>query len=323
LQSITVTDPAGRTMVVNYDTTGGATNGLVLSLSVPSLNSTSTTPSSIYYGYLNGNLQTVTYQDSSVVTYEYSDTALPHAMTGLKDEDGNEFAAWSYNDTSGKATCSEHAPSGNAVSTAITCFYDTSGVDKTTITYNSDGSADVTEATGLVRHLTFQDINGRYELYTASAPGVDGREPVQTITYDSNGDGFIAATTDFPGHDSAGAVTLFNHDTAGRETLRTEASGTTYQRTTTTTWNALVSMPEEIDVYDAGGALKRKETYCYNASAGACSDSTAIGSVWTHDIHDPVTGTDRITTYTYSSGFLASVDGPRTDVSDVTTFTYS
>jgi RHS repeat-associated protein len=318
-QLTSITDPTSRQMVFAY-----YTSGRIQTVTAPS-STAATGTATITYGYdASGNLQTVTYTDSnnasysSVITYEYNDSALPHAMTGVRDEDGNEYLAWSYNDTTGQATCSELAPSANAPSTATTCTADANGIGKVTIGYNSDGSADVTEATGLVRHLTFTSINGRYELASASAPCMSCGNKFAAITYDGNGDGYISSTTDFNGN-----VTNYTHDAAGRETSRTEAYGTADQRTITTTRNVMNGLPEAIYEYNASSQLMRDTLYCYNVSGSACNDSTSAGTIWTVNVVDPNRSLTRITTYTYNSqGLLLTVDGPRTDVSDVTNFAY-
>lgn len=314
--NVTITDPAGRQLTVNYDTA----NQRISSLTVPSMNATTGT-ATINYGYDSaGNLQTVTYQDSTVVTYEYNDSTLPHALTGLKDEDGDEYAAWSYDDTSGKAICSEHAPSGNVPSTATTCISDAGGVDKTVIAYNGDGSADVTEPTGLVRHMTFTDINGRSVFASVDKRCPECGDTVQQAQYDANG--HLSRTFDFDGNE-----TDYSIDAAGFEQSRTEAVGTTDQRTTLTTWYTPAGggeqgLPKTVTEEDAAGNPVRVTSWCYNLSGSSCVDASAVGAIWSQTVSDPVHTSlaGRTTTYTYTTdGRLQSVDGPLTGVNDVTT----
>lgn len=323
LQSIKVTDPTGRYLQVNYDTNiTDANYGLLVTLNTPTGN--------IFYGYdSNHNLTSVTYQDGSVVTYEYNDTAsgMSHALTGLKDEDGDEYAAWSYDDTSGKAICSEHAPTGNVASTATTCLDDTGGVDKTLVSYNGDGSADVTEPTGLVRHMTFTNVNGRYLLASVDKRCPTCGDTSHLISYDANG--HVQQITDFDGN-----VTDYSIDAAGLEQSRTEAAGTASQRTIVTTWytpsgGAELGLPESITEY-AGDAITgtrmRVTTWCHNSVSGSCNDSSATGpgAVWTMTVSDPVNTSlaARTTTYTYTGGLLTKVDGPLTGLTDATNLTY-
>ena len=108
---------------------------------------------SLTLAYQNGLLQTVTTPDGLILTYGYSssgvtpgvldrlasvaysttpptsqsylyeNSALPFALTGITDEDGNRYATWTY-DSSGRGLTSQHA----------------GGADLTTVVYNSDGS---------------------------------------------------------------------------------------------------------------------------------------------------------------------------------------
>lgn len=317
LQSIMVTDPTGRTLQYNYDLTPADNAfGKIASVNTPDGN--------ISYQYdTAGNLQSVTYPDGRTVTYEYADTALPHALTGLKDDNGNEYAAWSYDDTSGKAICSEHAPSGNLPSTATTCITDTGGVDKTAVTYNADGSADVTEATGLVRHMTFTSVNGRYLLATVDKRCIDCGDITHTVSYDSNG--HVQTVTDFDGN-----VTTYTIDAAGFEQSRTEAYGKPEARTTVTTWYTPTGgveqgLPKSITEKNASGTALRITTWCYNVSGSSCVDGTSVGPVWSKTVSDPVNTAlaARTTTYTYSStGLLTQENGPLTGLTDTTTYAY-
>ena len=322
LQSFTVTDPTGRYLQFNYDTViTDAYYGLLVAVNTPDGN--------IYYNYDSyDNLQTVTYPDLSVVTYEYNDSSLIHALTGLKDETGHEYAAWSYDDTSGKAICSEHAPSGDVASTATTCIADTGGVDKVVVHYNGDGSgcahdACVTEPTGLVRNMTFTNVNGRYLLASVDVRCPTCGDTAQLISYDANGN--LQSVTDFNGN-----VTDYSIDAVGLEQSRTEAVGTTFQRTIVTTWytpsgGAEEGLPKSVTEEDATGAPVRVTSWCYNVSGSSCVDSSSIGSTWSKTITDPVNTSllARTTTYTYNAtGLLTSVDGPLTGLTDTTTYTY-
>lgn len=105
------------------------------------------------------------------------------------------------------------------------------------------------------------------------------------------------------------------------EVSRTEAFGTAAERTITTTWHPVFRKPTEIVepgktttfTYDAlGHLLSRTET-----------DTT------TQSVPYTTTGRSRTTTFTYhpegTNGEFqaASIDGPRTDVNDISTFTYT
>lgn len=320
----TIADPNGRQLVI-YTTDS---TGLVWKVTTPALDAATGT-ADIVYGYTSGNLTTVTYPDSSVVTYEYSDSAFPHAMTGLKDERGNEYAAWSYDSSTGQAICSEHAPSGNTTSTATTCLYDTGGTDKVTVSYGT-GTAAVTEATGLVRNMTFTSVNGKSVLSSVDARCRDCGDLSHSITYDGNGQ--LDTVTDFNGN-----VTDYTLDAQGLEQTRTEAStDATYKRTIVTTWytpsgGSEMGMPKTITHKNASGTAVLTTTWCYNFNGTSCVDTSSIGSTWTRTDTDPasytvggnsVTVPVRTTTYGYSGGRLTVINGPLTSVTDTTTYAY-
>jgi len=126
--------------------------------------STLTDPSGAVYTYgydTNSSLASVTYPDGDanaannpVRTYVYNESAntsganLPHALTGLVDENGNRYATYKY-DTAGRGISSEHAD----------------GAEKTTLAYNANGTTTVTDSagtagTGTARTYSYQTVQG-------------------------------------------------------------------------------------------------------------------------------------------------------------------
>lgn len=273
-------------------------------------------PSVYTYTYdANDNLIQVQYPDNSTVKYLYEDAAYPNALTGIIDENSNRYATWGY-DAQGRANSSYN---GNGSSTA----------NNTNIVYNADGSADVTEPTGLVRHLTFTTVNGTSLLASASEPCTMCRDKSATVVYqDINGDPYISGVLYKTVTDFNGNTTKYVIDPQGRELSKTEAYGTQDQRAITTTWNNTVGMPEQVVLSNGSGQAVKQTTYCYNYSNSACTDSAGIGQVWTVTVSDPINNVSRTTTYTYQysstnticNGALASVKGPRTDVNQTTTY---
>ncbi len=162
-------------------------------------------------------------------------------------------------------------------------------------------SAAVTEATGLVRTLSFTDINGVDVVTAESSPCVDCGDKTAAMTYDSNG--YMQSKTDFDGN-----VTQYVHDSFGNETFRTEAYGTQDARTITTAWNYGVNQPALIT--EPG----RTTAYTYDG----------VGHVLSKTVTDTVTSTVRSTTYAYySSGTAAGLLETVTDpMSHVTSYTY-
>lgn len=291
-----ITDSLGRTITFTYNT-----DGLIDTVTDPDSNVYTYAYTAAYPGTSATvkKLLSVTYPDSTpsptdnpVITYLYANTDYPTYLTGITDERGNNYATWAY-DSDGQATSSQHA----------------GGADLTTITYNGDGTKTVTlPLTGQVKY-TFSIIK--------NAPKVtrEDRLAVGTIpaanrqyTYDTNG--FLATMLDWNGNS-----THYTFNSRGLETSRTEAFGTAQARTIGTTWSTTFRLPTQITrtglttgfTYDtSGNMLTRTQT-----------------DTQTQSIPYSTNGATRTWTYTYDAlGDVLTEDGPRTDLSDVTTYTY-
>jgi RHS repeat-associated protein len=279
----TVTDSFGRSISLGYN---GA--GQIATMTDPAGNS-------YQYTYdASGNLSTVTNPDLTVRTYVYNESSntsganLPHALTGIVDENASRFATFQY-DATGRGISSQHA----------------GGAELTSITYNADGSASVTDAAGGSRTYSFRNI-----WFVGHLASVTGNPCVNcgiaaSYTYDANGNlGSVV--------DSNGNRTGYSFSTDGRnlETQRTEAQGTGIFRTHQTQWHPSFRLPTQIIL---SGLNQTNFTYDAN------------GNVLTKSITDTTVTPNiaRTWTYTYDSyGRVLTADGPRTDVSDATTLVY-
>ncbi|NLO59443.1 MAG: RHS repeat protein, partial [Synergistaceae bacterium] len=240
----------------------------------------------IEYHYGGGHLQEVVYQDGASRGYLYDDPTYPGLLSGIEDERGNRFATWEY-DSQGRAISSEHA----------------GGADRTTITYNADGSVDVTNALGHVQTYTFTRRNGALTIDSiegAPCAGFVGGTEFRTY----NGSGFLTGITDLEGN-----KWTYRHNSRGLETYRIEGPGIALE----TEWHPEFSLPVK---------LTRPTSiteYTYDerlrvTSTTVTQRSPSQSRTWTYTYHPDVMGIP---------GRLASVDGPRDDVSDVTSFTYN
>jgi RHS repeat-associated protein len=127
------------------------------------------------------------------------------------------------------------------------------------------------------------------------------------FTYDANG--YTASATDWNGN-----LTTYINDVHGQPTTIVEASGTPQGRTTTITYLPNYHLPTQIVTpgltsaftYDANGELLIR----------TLTDTTATIAPYSTN------GTARTWTYTWGNFLLASVKGPRTDLSQLTSFTY-
>lgn len=318
----TVTDSFGSTLTFFY---ADATSPTIIKFTDPA-------GKEYLFGYdsLYGNLISVTYPDDDgnpannpVRTYHYNEAAFmsggsyPHALTGITDENTNRFATYQYH-ANGRAKSTEHA----------------GGAERVTLSYPTGTTASVTfdidVGLSATRDYAFQTSIGVQRNTSISGPACPQCGPAFT-TYDANG--YIASRTDWNGN-----KTCHTHDARGLETVRVEGlpssaacpytgALTGVQRKITTVWHATYRLPTQIaeplrittNVYgdpadpnpgNRGSLLSRtvQATTDVNGSAG-------LGAT--------VTGSPRVWAYTYNAnGQVLTEDGPRTDVADVTTYTY-
>jgi RHS repeat-associated protein len=256
------------------------------------------------YAYdLSARLESVTRPNTTTNHFLYEDAAFPNALTAHIDENGARYATWSY-DTQGRAIQTSEI----------------GGVDQVALVYNADGSVTTTDAFGAQRTFTYER-HGDSNLVV----GISGskcrtcREDAAT-SYDSAG--FVSGRRDYNGN-----LTCYANDAVrGLELVRVEgfapsvltcpASLSTYtvasgtrERKITTTWHANYRVPTSIV------EANRTTTFTHDAN----------GNVLTRTVTDTsVTPTvSRTWTYTYNGfGQVLSENGPRTDVTDLTTIAY-
>ncbi|WP_116809564.1 RHS repeat-associated core domain-containing protein [Steroidobacter cummioxidans] len=252
-------------------------------------------PGSTTYGYSyasSGMLASVTYPDSTERQYLYNESVntsgaiLPWALTGIIDESLNRLATFKYN-SAGRAILTEHAGGANRVS----------------IAYNSNDTTTVTSALGNAQTYSFQSLFGIRK--ATSITGVPSLLAGQYASYSYDPAGNMNSRTD-----ALGNKTSFVYDTErSLEISRTEAVGTLRERTITTEWNSAYRLPTRID------EPNKRTTYVHDASGNVLSRTTTdLGST---------PNLSRTWSFTYDTfGRVLSEDGPRSDVSDVTTYTY-
>ena len=305
-----VTDPNGRILSFTY----GA-NGLVSSVTLPD-------GSSVGYQYsTGGDLTQIDYPGGTNRQFLYDEAAyVPGSapkgvLTGEIDESSQRISTTTY-------TTSAFSRNPQATNTVMA-----GGVDSQTATYawadsarSYANTATVTLPLGATRQLGFSRIKDVY-LVTSSTTSCSGcTTQVESYTYDANGVRDVVTRN--------GVTTDYDYDARGLETQRIEAANDTTgsKRTIQTTWNPTFRVPDERRTYDAAGTLKAKTTWTYNSR----------GQVLTVTQTDPsvTPNTTRVTTYTYCEqadvtagtcplvGLLVSVNGARTDVSDITTYIY-
>jgi len=170
------------------------------------------------------------------------------------------------------------------------------------LVYNDDGTTTVTDALGNTQTHHFETYHG-----VARISRIDGGScqrcdsQSQNMTYDANG--FIASRTDFNGN-----RTTYTRTARGLETARTEAAGTPEARTITTDWHPTFRLPTRI----TESGKQTRFTYDDNGRLLSRSETDTTDSI-----------APRTTTMTYTgTGAVGTINGPRTDVDDVTAFIY-
>lgn len=243
-RSISLSHSALET-VVTSDT--GETLTFTSDAKLQPLKLTASNVSTIYNHDAQGRLQTVTRTISGATTsrtFHYENQSFPRFLTGITDENGDRYVTWTY-DQFGRATSS--ARSGD--------------VEKTTISYNADGTSTVTNPLGKNTTYHFAVIQGVKKI-----TAIDGEASANcpssnsTFTYDDRG--LLKTKTD-----NKGNLTTYTYNARGLEISRTEASGTPQARTITTDWHADLFLPVKVTEPD------RITQYSYDAQGRQISQS--------------------------------------------------
>ncbi len=291
-----VSDSYGRSLTFtyngNYLETVTAPDNQVYTYAYQPLNS---------YGPEPKILLSVTYPDATPsnpadnpkITYLYEDAGFPQAVTGIVDEKGNRLATYGYN-SDGRAVLTTHA--GDA--------------DRHSIVYHADGRRTVTNPLGkeTIYHYSTVQNAPKVTLVEGVANGTC-EAANQSYSYSSNG--FLSSKLDWKGN-----RTNYTYNNRGLQESRTEAFGTPLVRTITTQWHPTFRLPTQIT------APGKTTAFSYNASGLLLTrtetDTTANVTPYSTN------GQQRIWTYTYTpQGQVHTVNGPRTNVNDVTTYDYN
>jgi len=303
---ITITDASQRTIQLTY-----TSSGLINHVTAPDGGSYS-------YGYNSaGDLATVTYPDTSVLTYLYNESGYSGGattlglLTGIIDENNVRYLSYSYN------------AAGQAINNQLA-----GGVGSYTMTYNSDGSADVLDPLGTSRHHAFTTIMGVPDITSVNGT-CEACAPISAWAYDFNG--LVNQTTDYNGN-----VTTYQHDGDGMESGSVEASTSATPRPIQTDWNDTFHVPTERRWLDYSYNIVTKTDWIYNARGQALAQCTIDMSVSAAASYTcSATGTPpagvRRWTYTYCDtvgagcplvGLRLTATGPRTDLTQTTTYSY-
>jgi YD repeat-containing protein len=300
---IKIQDNFGRELNFNYDT-----NGRLAKLIDPSggiyLYKYDEASSMVLTGQgLVGNLTSVTFPDNSKRIYWYNEQNntnsqnFPFALTGITDEKGVRYSFYKYINYNSHPAAIMTENAGGVFRYSIDFSY-----------------SRVTDPLGSLYYYNFQTVLGTPRLTSTNQPAGSGCGPAaSSYSYDSQGN--VASTRDFNG-----STTTYSYDLARNlEVSRTEASGTSTARTITTSWHPTYRIPVQINE-----PLKRT-TYSHDANGNVLSrtEQATNDANGSQGAAATVAGSPRLWRWTYNNvGHVLSATGPRTDIADVTTYTY-
>ncbi|HYE86061.1 MAG TPA: hypothetical protein VEA16_06885, partial [Vicinamibacterales bacterium] len=323
-----VEDNQGRALSVDM------ANGRIVSVSASD-------GQSVTFGYDDiGNLVSATYTDGSMRRYHYNESGAtagvsrPHHLTGVTDESGKRLSYFHY-DANGKAILTER----------------NGGAGRFQFSYQS-GTTSIFDPLGAQSSTSIIKPHGVSLPTGSTQPAGAGCGPASKSTsYDEHG--HPTARTDFNGN----RVCLKHSTDRGLELIRVEGLGAgsdcpgdlaayspvVGQRKITTAWHPTERLP--VQRAEPG----RLSTWVYhgqpdptaNGAIASCAPAAAVRGgeplpllckhveSATSDerggqgLAATPTGTPRVTTWTYNAdGKPLTLDGPRTDVADLTRYAY-
>ena len=301
-----ITDISGRTQVATYNSSNKLTR--IVSNMGGSLDftydrserlSTLTDQAGRTWTYryeILGRLAHVDNPDGTTREYHYEDLRHAYALTGITTENGQRFSYYEYDDQ-GLATASYHAGNANRVD----------------IQYDTNGDRIVLDPLGNATLYQTRIENKRGLLEGISGPVCSQGCGLTDSQYSFDVDLNVVSKTVY------GVTTQYgNYDSKGRPAYTIQAVGTAEEKRIDYEydpgfWNKITKITEP-SVY-AGESRITTRSYDFN---GNKLSETITG-------FDPFGQTvSRSSSNTFNGPFgqITSSDGPRTDVSDITTYEY-
>ena len=295
-----VTGPFGHVLTYAYTAAGNV--------------STVTDPSGSIYAYsydANNNLVRVTYPDASAKLYHYENASFPHHLTGISYDDGagtiTRFGTYAY-DATGKAISTEHAVTENVTAQ-----------ERFTLAYDSETQTTVTDPVGVQERLIFATQLGVKNL-TAQLNVGDNKSLTQTFDAQNN----LTCK-----QDEEGRVRTYIYNATNQKTSTTEGlagdctTPVTTSATRTTSFQYLsptVSLPTLTTTPSVAAGQVKSTTLTYADAAHPTLPTQITQSGFT----PAGIAVARTIAMSYNAaGQVISIDGPRTDVSDVTAIAYN
>jgi RHS repeat-associated protein len=278
----------GKYVDLHYESTTGRLNDITDSIG-----------RTVTYGHDSiGNLTTAS-GPSTNSTYGYTDSTRNHLLTSI--DEGNGAYINTY-DTYGRVTKQTHG-TGEIDFNYVTPYKKTTMTtlirDSANNLLNTRTRTVEFDTNGMANKVT--DTNGNITTYV--------RDNLTTwILQEGLTDIASGVTTN----------TAYTYDTKGNTITKTEALGTAVQKTITYTYHPVYNLVTSETVSSVvNPALYSSITNSYDDTNGNLLTRTETGLLGDN------TPYSYTTTYTYNTnGKIATIDGPRTDVSDITTYTY-
>jgi RHS repeat-associated protein len=259
-------------------------------------------------------------------TYLYELGNLPRALTGIVDERGIRVRTWGYL-ADGRAWFSTM---GDAESP----------VGRHSLQFNADQTTTVTDPVGTARTYGFQHSQGVVRVASVSHPCAGCGGNANTRQHDANGN--VASEVDHRGTRTDSQFDLSRNLVEERvQALTSDGQPTESTRTIQTDWHPDFRLPVERRTLDAAGALRARELEQYNPRGqltASCSIDPANPSAMAYTCGQQANAPEgvRQTRFAYCEqadveapgstcpllGLVKWVDGPRTDVADVTHYHY-
>ncbi len=241
------------------------------------------------------NLAYVDNPDGTSKQYHYEDPSFPHALTGITDERGVRYATYAY-DEQGRANLSTRA--GN--------------VQRVDIVYNTGNTRTVTNSLGQSSTHTTAVQLGVALVTDISGPGCYGCGGNISYHYDPATNNLLSRT------DNGITTEYGDYDAKGQYGYKIEAAGTPEQRRFDYSYDSrFFNKITRISGPSVLADHSRLTTYRYD-DFGNLLSQTIKG-------FDPNgNSVSRTTSRQYDGPLhqLSQIDGPRTDVSDITTYRY-
>lgn len=234
----------------------------------------------------------VQYPGGGIRSYSY----WREQLTGITDENESLYATFSYDEWM-RGSQTSHA----------------GGVDAHAITYGDNGSSTITTPLGATNVRQFAVVQGEAKLVSLIESCTGCASRATSFTYDAKGYPNTVVSAN-------GQISDSDYSADGLLTQIVRAKGTPEEQSETWTWDSTLRVPTQID--RAG----QRQTFSHNSR----------GQVLAMSVFDTAPGQvdGRTTTLTYCEaaqvaagicpriGLLLAIDGPRTDISDITTYTY-